>query len=108
VLGQRFAICRSIRLTSTWPTPRSALFYLHEGKLKLTVVSDQGKDAVLAILSAGDCSGEGCWPASWFACRLPRKCDLAIMLFGQSRHPPITADTCREAAVHTIASLIDP
>jgi len=37
-----------------------AVFYLQDGKVKLTVVSDQGKEAVVAILSAGDFSGEGC------------------------------------------------
>jgi CRP-like cAMP-binding protein len=37
-----------------------AIFYLQKGKLKLTVVSDQGKEAVIAILEAGDFFGEGC------------------------------------------------
>jgi CRP-like cAMP-binding protein len=37
-----------------------AVFYLQKGKLKLTVVSDQGKEAVIAILEAGDFFGEGC------------------------------------------------
>ena len=31
-----------------------------KGKIKLTVVSRQGKEAVIAILSAGDFFGEGC------------------------------------------------
>jgi len=37
-----------------------AIFYVQKGKLKLTVVSDQGKEAVIAILEAGDFFGEGC------------------------------------------------
>ena len=37
-----------------------AVFYLQKGKLKLTVVSDQGKEAVIAILDAGEFFGEGC------------------------------------------------
>jgi CRP-like cAMP-binding protein len=37
-----------------------AIFYLQKGKLKLTVVSDQGKEAVIAILEACDFFGEGC------------------------------------------------
>jgi CRP-like cAMP-binding protein len=37
-----------------------ALFYIQEGKVKLTVISNQGKEAVLALLGAGDFFGEGC------------------------------------------------
>src|ERR1700674_2914131 len=37
-----------------------AIFYLQKGKVKLTVVSQQGKEAVIAILGAGDFFGEGC------------------------------------------------
>jgi CRP/FNR family cyclic AMP-dependent transcriptional regulator len=37
-----------------------SIFYIHKGKIKLTVVSNSGKEAVIAILSAGDFFGEGC------------------------------------------------
>ena len=37
-----------------------ALFYIHKGKVKITVLSRQGKEAVVAILGAGDFFGEGC------------------------------------------------
>jgi CRP/FNR family cyclic AMP-dependent transcriptional regulator len=37
-----------------------SLFYIQKGKVKLTVVSKQGKEAVVAILGAGDFFGEGC------------------------------------------------
>jgi CRP/FNR family cyclic AMP-dependent transcriptional regulator len=37
-----------------------AIFYIQKGKVKLTVVSQQGKEAVVAILGAGDFFGEGC------------------------------------------------
>jgi CRP-like cAMP-binding protein len=40
--------------------PASAVFYIKEGKVKLTVLSKQGKEAVVAILGAGDFFGEGC------------------------------------------------
>jgi CRP-like cAMP-binding protein len=40
--------------------PANALFYIQKGKVKLTVVSRQGKEAVVAILGAGDFFGEGC------------------------------------------------
>jgi CRP/FNR family transcriptional regulator, cyclic AMP receptor protein len=37
-----------------------AIFYIQEGNVKLTVVSEQGKEAVVAILGAGHFFGEGC------------------------------------------------
>src|SRR6266513_1212875 len=37
-----------------------AIFYLQKGKVKLTVVSQHGKEAVIAILGPGDFFGEGC------------------------------------------------
>ena len=37
-----------------------AIFYIQKGKVKLTVVSRQGKEAVIAILGANDFFGEGC------------------------------------------------
>ena len=40
--------------------PADAIFYVQKGKIKLTVVSQQGKEAVVAILGAGDFFGEGC------------------------------------------------
>ncbi len=40
--------------------PADAVFYLQEGKVKVTVLSEQGKEAVIAILEAGDFCGEGC------------------------------------------------
>ena len=40
--------------------PAQAIFYLRKGKVKLTVVSQRGKEAVIAILGANDFFGEGC------------------------------------------------
>jgi CRP-like cAMP-binding protein len=37
-----------------------AIFYIKKGNVKLTVVSKQGKEAVVAILNNGDFFGEGC------------------------------------------------
>ena len=37
-----------------------AVFYVQAGKVKLTVVSPQGKEAVIAILEPGSYFGEGC------------------------------------------------
>ena len=40
--------------------PADAIFYIQKGKIKLTVLSKQGKEAVIAILGKGDFFGEGC------------------------------------------------
>lgn len=37
-----------------------AVFYIQKGKVKLTVVSEQGKEAVVAMLGTDDFFGEGC------------------------------------------------
>ena len=37
--------------------PADAVFYIQKGKVKVTVVSEQGKEAVVAILGAGDFFG---------------------------------------------------
>jgi CRP/FNR family cyclic AMP-dependent transcriptional regulator len=37
-----------------------AVFYIQEGKVRLTVVSDAGKEATIGVLSNGDFFGEGC------------------------------------------------
>ena len=40
--------------------PADSVFYIQEGQIKVTVLSEQGKEAVVAILTAGDFCGEGC------------------------------------------------
>ena len=37
-----------------------AVFYVQEGQVRITVVSEQGKEAVVAILGTDDFFGEGC------------------------------------------------
>jgi CRP/FNR family transcriptional regulator, cyclic AMP receptor protein len=40
--------------------PADAVFYVRQGRIKISVVSSQGKEAVVAFLKAGDFIGEGC------------------------------------------------
>jgi len=40
--------------------PADAVFYILKGKIKLTVLSRQGKEAVIALLEKGNFFGEGC------------------------------------------------
>src|SRR5258708_5304888 len=51
-----------------------SVFQIQRGKLKLTVVSSQGKEAVIALLSVGDFFGEGC-----LAGQANRKCTATAM-----------------------------
>jgi CRP/FNR family cyclic AMP-dependent transcriptional regulator len=37
-----------------------SIFYIQKGKVKITVVSRRGKEAVIGLLDAGDFFGEGC------------------------------------------------
>jgi CRP/FNR family cyclic AMP-dependent transcriptional regulator len=43
--------------------PANAIFHIQKGKVKVAVVSNNGKEAVIAILGAGDFFGEGCLAA---------------------------------------------
>src|SRR5277367_6219444 len=40
--------------------PADSVFYIQTGKAKVTVLSEQGKEAVVAVLGAGSFFGEGC------------------------------------------------
>jgi CRP/FNR family cyclic AMP-dependent transcriptional regulator len=40
--------------------PADAVFYIQDGKVRLSVVSKQGKEATIALLDRGDFLGEGC------------------------------------------------
>jgi CRP-like cAMP-binding protein len=51
-----------------------AIFQIQKGKLKLTVVSNQGKEAVIALLTGGDFFGEGC-----LAGQIKRMCTATAM-----------------------------
>jgi CRP/FNR family cyclic AMP-dependent transcriptional regulator len=54
------------------------VFYIQEGRIKLSVVSRTGKEAVVAMLGAGDFLGEGCLAGQ------PRRMSTASALTGAS------------------------
>src|ERR1700757_3805107 len=58
--------------------PADAVFYIHKGKVKLSVLSRQGKEAVIAILGAGDFFGEGCLAGQ------PLRMGTAVSMSGSS------------------------
>ena len=58
--GKRVLECSDEQTIFTQGNPANAVFYIQRGKVKLTVISHQGKEAVVAVLNAGDFFGEGC------------------------------------------------
>ena len=56
--GRRIEKFRKHQLIFKQGQPAETVFYIQKGKVKLTVVSAQGKEAVVAILGAGDFFGE--------------------------------------------------
>jgi CRP/FNR family transcriptional regulator, cyclic AMP receptor protein len=58
--GRTISKLRRNEILFTQGDPADAVFYIQRGKVKLTVVSDRGKEAVVAILGAGEFCGEGC------------------------------------------------
>ena len=58
--GKTVSFYRRKQVVFAQGDPAEALFYIQSGKVKLTVISKQGKEAVVAILGAKDFFGEGC------------------------------------------------
>jgi CRP-like cAMP-binding protein len=58
--GRNIMACGPGQVVFSQGDPADAIFYVQKGKLKITVVSKQGKEAVIAILAVGDFFGEGC------------------------------------------------
>jgi CRP/FNR family cyclic AMP-dependent transcriptional regulator len=57
--GRRVAAVPKKQTIFVQGDPADAVFYIQEGKVRLTVVSKVGKEATLGILSEGDFFGEG-------------------------------------------------
>ena len=58
--GRKFVLVPKKQTIFAQGDPSDAVFYIQNGKVKLTVVSDDGKEATIGILSEGDFFGEGC------------------------------------------------
>jgi CRP/FNR family cyclic AMP-dependent transcriptional regulator len=58
--GRAIAEYRKDKIIFRQGDPSDAVFYIQSGKIKTTVVSEQGKEAVVALLGPGDFFGEGC------------------------------------------------
>jgi CRP/FNR family transcriptional regulator, cyclic AMP receptor protein len=58
--GKTVMECGTNRAIFQQGQPADSLFYIRRGKVKLTVISQQGKEAIVAVLNAGEFFGEGC------------------------------------------------
>ena len=58
--GRSIEKFRKNRIVFSQGSPADAVFYIQKGKVKLAVLSRQGKEAVVAILGPNDFFGEGC------------------------------------------------
>ena len=58
--GRSIGKYRKDQIVFSQGDPADAVFYIQKGKVKVTVVSEQGKEAVVAILGADEFFGEGC------------------------------------------------
>jgi CRP/FNR family cyclic AMP-dependent transcriptional regulator len=58
--GRTIATYRKDNVIFSQSSPADAVFYIQKGKVKIVVTSEQGKEAVVAILGPGEFIGEGC------------------------------------------------
>jgi len=58
--GRSIGKYRKDQIVFSQGDPADAVFYIQKGKAKVTVVSEQGKEAVIAILGPDEFFGEGC------------------------------------------------
>ena len=58
--GKALVQCHKGDVIFTQGDTADAVFFIHNGRVKLTVVSKRGKEAVVALLEAGSFFGEGC------------------------------------------------
>ena len=58
--GRSIARYRKGAIVFAQGDPADAVFYIQKGKVKVTVVSEQGKEAVVAIIGANEFFGEAC------------------------------------------------
>jgi len=58
--GRKFVLFPKKQAIFAQGNAADAVFYIQEGKVRLTVVSSNGREATIGILSDGDFCGEGC------------------------------------------------
>jgi CRP/FNR family transcriptional regulator, cyclic AMP receptor protein len=81
------------------------VFYVQEGKVKLTVLSEQGKEAVVGILEAGQFFGEGCLNGRSLRIATTTTMEefvITSITRSDDRHPSFRAEIFR--AVHGVSA----
>src|SRR5471030_478972 len=58
--GRTISKYRRNQIVFSQGDPADSVFYIREGKVKVTVLSEQGKEAVVAVLGPDEFCGEGC------------------------------------------------
>ena len=58
--GRSISNYRKAQTVYTQGAPADSVFYIQSGKVKKTVISEQGKEAVVGLFGTGDFFGEGC------------------------------------------------
>jgi CRP-like cAMP-binding protein len=58
--GRTIAKYRKNQIVFSQGDPANSVFYIRDGKVKITVISEQGKEAVVAVLGTDEFCGEGC------------------------------------------------
>jgi CRP/FNR family cyclic AMP-dependent transcriptional regulator len=58
--GRRISKYGKDRIVFAQGDPADSVFYIQKGKVKVTVISEQGKEAVVAVLGPDEFCGEGC------------------------------------------------
>src|ERR1700687_404238 len=58
--GRALSKYQKDEVTFSQGDPADAVFYIQKGQVKITVVSEQGKEAIVAVLGPDEFCGEGC------------------------------------------------
>src|ERR1700686_4955138 len=58
--GRSISKYRKNQIVFSQGDPADSVFYIQDGKVKVTVISEQGKEAVVAVLGPDEFCGEGC------------------------------------------------
>jgi CRP/FNR family cyclic AMP-dependent transcriptional regulator len=78
-IGKTIQTYRKNRIVYAQGEEADQLFYIQSGKVKVTVVSEQGKEAVVGLLEAGQFFGEGCLNGQTFRVGTARALEASLI-----------------------------
>jgi CRP/FNR family cyclic AMP-dependent transcriptional regulator len=96
--GRKVVELRPTKIVFAQGDPADAVFYVQNGSIKLTVLSESGKEAALAILGPGDFFGQNCMMGEE-RCKFTAECltdciitrlEKAVVLDLIQQHPEFT------------------